>query len=384
MKTKMQLEIARAKSISRHNELAALQTRSEEESNELEGLVKEVAELDKQLLELAEQNPPVQTRSTQFNELLTRASLGRLVNGFLADRQDGAERELLAECRMQENMIPLAMLEPPETRAVATIGGNIANMTSDSVLPIFRTGEHQFFNVAMPMVPAGQASVPVLTTPASVGGGFNASQAASITDGAFTIVSAEPDRFQAGFEFRRRDAARLPSLDSDLRNALSQSLSEKLDSELQKTLISGLTATDTSKNADYGSYVDLIFENVDGRFAQDSNDIKAIVGSSTFAHAGKQFQADSGQNAIQFLRSESGGLRVSPFVAGTASKKQNVFLRLGMRRDCATYTWDGIELIRDNVSSAAKGEIRIWGVLLAKTIITRAAGFKLYSWQIES
>ena len=72
------------------------------------------------------------------------------------------------------------------------------------------------------------------------------------------------------------------------------------------------------------------------------------------------------------LEDESGGVRVSAHVPAVASHKQNVVIRLGMRRDMVQPTWAGVTIIVDEVSLSGKGEIEVTAMLGINTKILRA------------
>ena len=62
-------------------------------------------------------------------------------------------------------------------------------------------------------------------------------------------------------------------------------------------------------------------------------------------------------------------------IASIASKKQDTIIRRGSREDAVAATWEGVTLINDEISLAAKGEIKVTAVLLAAFKVLRTDGF---------
>ena len=81
------------------------------------------------------------------------------------------------------------------------------------------------------------------------------------------------------------------------------------------------------------------------------------MGSGSYAQAGSVFR---GNNADQTAASEldrlTAGVRVSAHVPAVVSTKQNNVIRLGSRRDMVAPVWEGLTLIPDEVTKAARGE----------------------------
>ena len=70
------------------------------------------------------------------------------------------------------------------------------------------------------------------------------------------------------------------------------------------------------------------------------------------------------------------GVRVSAHVpAATGAHKQEVVIRLGMRRDMVAPIWEGVTLIPDEITKAGSGQIVLTAVMLHAVKILRADGF---------
>ena len=118
------------------------------------------------------------------------------------------------------------------------------------------------------------------------------------------------------------------------------------------------------------------YARVDGRQAQQTTDVRSIVGVKTFAHMGVSYRSDNADyTVLDSLGAKTGGVRVSPHVPVPVSNKQNAVVRLGSRRDMVQPIWSGVTIIVDEISGSGKGEIEITAVMLMNTKILRVAGF---------
>ena len=80
----------------------------------------------------------------------------------------------------------------------------------------------------------------------------------------------------------------------------------------------------------------------------------------------------------------TGGVRVSNHVPAVASKKQNVVIRRGMRRDMVAPLWEGITLIPDEITKAANGQIVVTAVMLYQVQVLRTEGFHKQAVQVAA
>ena len=176
----------------------------------------------------------------------------------------------------------------------------------------------------------------------AVRGPFTGSNVAAETDGAYDADLLAPERVQASFSYLRTDAARFSMLGESLREALNSSLSEKVDQEgiagtnglLAGANLANHAAGGTTTFAQYVSR--FAYGRVDGRFAATTRDLKALVGSSIFAHMGTVYKStETDVSAVDRLMAVVGmdNIRVSAHVPSVVNKKQNAVVRLGMRRD---------------------------------------------------
>ena len=375
------------------NTLRAVETRSAEQDGRLTALDGELTDsetefrtaADALLTEQATVTAPggEDTEARERRELCVRANVGDVYGAILEKRQtDGATAEAQAAHGCAPNQIPLAMLAAPtEVRAVTPTPGASQTEQAETIQPVFATGAGAFLGIDRPNVAMGQAVYPVFKSRPSVGGPHTGSTDAPDTTGAFDADLLPPKRISAAFIYRRTDAMQFSGMDSALRMALNSGLQEKLDLDAIAGADGLLTGTNLGNNnvtavTTFALYLSqFLFSRVDGRYAGMKSDIRVLMGSSTYGHAGGVYQSSAYKSALSALEQESGGVRVSAHVPAVASHRQNAVVRLGMRRDMVQPVWGAVTIIVDEVTLSGKGEIEVTAVLGMNTKILRAAGF---------
>ena len=327
---------------------------------------------------------PVDAEDREYRALLGRGNVGRILAASVERRSvDGAEAELQQHRGLATNQIPLAMLRVPavvEHRAVTTGPTNVGTTEQPAIMPVFARGIGAFIFADRPTVDAGLVAYPVLDQRPTVGGPHTDSTAVDETDGSFSSELLTPGRCQASYFYRRVDAARFASLDMALRQALNDGLEEKLDKDLIGALLRGVNLANHAAGG-VTSFADYLSQfghaRVDGRYAAALSDVRTVMGSATYAHAGGQYRSNNADySALDALDAKTGGVRVSAHVPAANGNKQNTLVRLGQHdRAVIQVMWDGISLIPDEVTKVKTGEVAITAILLAATKILRAASF---------
>ena len=221
----------------------------------------------------------------------------------------------------------------------------------------------------------------MLTSRPAVGGPHATSADVADTTGAFDAALLPPKRIQAGFIYRRTDAMQFSGMNSALRMALNGGLQEKLDREAIAGADGLLTGTNLGNNnvtavTTFALYLSqFLYGRVDGRYTEQKNDIRVLMGASTYGHAGGVYQSSAYKSALAVLEQDSAGVRVSAHVPAVASHRQNAVVRLGLRRDSVQPIWGAVTIIVDEVTLSGKGEIEVTAVMQMNTKILRAAGF---------
>ena len=268
-----------------------------------------------------------------------------------------------------------------ETRAATAAPGNVGQNQDTPIPYVFPQSVAGFLGIDMPTVGVGEAVFPVLTkeldvrTPAE-----NAD--ADETTGTFSADVLAPSRIQAAFFYSREDRARFMGMDESLRMNLSAGLADGLDKQIVAGTNGLLTATNLANHAagavtSFDSYLkELAYGRVDGRYAGTAGDLRVVMGSGTYAHAGASYRNNSvDRTALDRLMEITAGVRVSSHVPAVAANKQNAVIRRGMARDMVAPIWDGVSLIPDEVTKAKQGQIVITAVMLHAVKILRADGF---------
>ena len=390
------LEIRAGEIRKRLSELGGMAELTDETRSEFDKLKLEYSDNDTKqaALKMADDAPVthIETRSAhgrEFRALIHRANAGEIFDAALSKRSiEGASAELQQHYGLDANQIPLAMLvknwpdnDDPETRAVTPAPGNVGQEQRTIVPYVFPMGAAQFLGVDMPTVGVGEQVFPVLTAELSVGApAENAAQAE--TTGAFSGDVLSPGRLQASFFYSREDRQRFAGMDSALRENLTEGLSDGLDNQIL-TGTSGLfTGTNLSDNAQttddtFDTYLaNLVWNQIDGRYAAVTKDLAMVVGASTFKALGAMYRnASVDRTALDRIMELVSGVRVSGHVPAVASHRQNVIIKRGMSTTAVAPVWEGITIIPDEVTKAANGQIVITAVMLfAFKVLRTGAG----------
>ena len=316
----------------------------------------------------------------EWADLNSRFNLGEMFTNVIEHRvSSGPIAEVQAERGLAANAIPTEILMEKRavTPAPAAVGQNQSQITGY----VFPQSVAAFLGIPSDMVPVGDATFPVLTSdPAAGTPGENNAQ--TETTGAFTADVLTPSRIQASFFWSREDQNRMAGMGDALREALQGGIADKLDSEIMVGTNGLLTSQNlpnhnASSVTGFSDYVsDFGYSRVDGRYAASGADLRLVLGSATFAHAGGQYRhANADDVALDRLTEITGGVRVSAHVPAVSGNKQNVLIRLGMRRDMVAPVWGAVTLIPDEITKAANGQIVLTAVLLHAVKILRTGGF---------
>ena len=396
------LQIEQSEMREKINELLGLDSLTDEQRTDLKAKTDRGQELETELraaivAEAAEQpapektGDPVDAETRERLELRAKASLGSYLNAAMNGRPvSGAEAELAA-AHGCAGSVPLELFQPErrertEDRAVTPgVGDNDAQQNLAGIVPaIFDRSASAWLGIDMPMVGAGDAGYPILST--SVSGGPKAKSAAGDESaGAFTVTSVQPRRVTGSFRFRMEDAARLTSMEDALRTNLSGVLSDAVDNQAINGsgsgdgTINGLLAILSNPpapaaNAEtFARYVTAAASHVDGLYAVDLAGVRQLVGPHTYRHAAGVFRAnEDSMTAESWLTTRTGGLRTSRRIADPASNIQQAIVRRSNPAGdqvAVMPVWQGLELIRDPYSDAAKGEVVVTGIMLVGDLV---------------
>ena len=376
-----------------------IEKRSDTFTADLETLTKRATALETELQAaiLASDNVEVEVETREAPEdreladLIERADIGHVFDAAITGRlPDGAEAELQQHFNLQGNQVPLALLHRADaddlelrtagvTPAPAT--GNVGTTQAAIVPYVFPQSSVSYLRIPQPTVPVGESVYTVLATAASPGTPAKGADQAHST-GAFAANVLSPGRIQSSLFFAREDAARLRGMGEALRQNLSDALADELDQQVvggSAGLVAGSTLTnvDTSTADTFATYLSrLAYDRVDGRFAATAADLRLLVGSATYADMAGSYRATaSGMQALAELVAATGGVRVSANIPAVVSTKQPAIVRRGSRMDAVIPVWDGVTIIRDEVTQAKAGEVILTAVMLYAFKVLRGDGF---------
>lgn len=346
----------------------------------------------------------VSAEERERRELRGKARLSSYMRAAINGKiLDGAEAECSAayEC---PGAVPLEVFHAEEREReerAETPAPSTADQTLASIVPaIFQRSAASWLGIDMPSVGVGDAGYPVLSTNVT-GGPKAAGAAAAETPGAFTVTTAQPRRITGSFRFRREDAARLSGMEEALRQNLSAVLSNEVDNQalngsgVGDGTINGLLniLTDPSSPGSgvetYDRFAAAFLSHIDGVFAVDRAGVRMLMGAATYRLAGTLYRASTGDvSALDHLSLRYGGVRLSNRIAAPASHIQQAIVRRSNPagdRVAVMPVWQGLELIRDNITDAAKGEIAVTGLMLVGDVVRlRPDAFVQDSFRVSS
>ena len=343
----------------------------------------------------------VDAETRALRDLQGRASLGRYLQCFGDGEQlTGAERELCETRGLNTsgNLLPWdALLPPPrpaaELRADAVTpapgSGNPVNQAA-IIQRVFARSAVRRLGVAMPSVGVGQASYPVIT--AGQAGAFVAADGAvEAAAGVITPNALAPVRLQARLQYRIEDAMVTAGLESGLRDDLSMAMGDRLDAQLiglGDANVRGFLAT--AANGGLGDYADpaAVVEfataamqaarGVDGKYAGSESECSWVIGTATYQKLAALIQANDSTSATERLRRLLRDFMASANIPAAGGNVQSgILAKLGAADaiNAVCPIWEGMRLIRDEVTNAAKGQIQVTAIALHNFAILRADGF---------
>ena len=344
--------------------------------------------------------PDAETRALQ--DLQGRASLGRYLRHFAdGERLAGAEREL-AETRGLDdspNRVPWDALLPAP-------GTGRAELRADAVTPapatgnptnqhailqrVFARGAVARLGVFMPSVAVGEASYPIIGTGQSAA--FVAKDAEKdAAEGAIGSNILTPKRLQARVQFRIEDEMTTAGLDAALTEDLRLSINDQLDAQIVGTgngQVRGFLATaahggladyaDPTAVVDFAGAAGQAARGVDGIFAGSEAECCWIIGTETYAKLASLIQANDSTSATERLRRILRDFGASANVPdATGDVQQGILAKLGAEAAMSAVCpiWEGLRLIRDEVTNSAKGQVQVTAVALHNFRILRPAAF---------
>ena len=328
-------------------------------------------------------DPVVDAEVRERLELRSKTGLADFLKAAaVAGPVTGAASEYAAACGVPVvGHLPMAIFArtPPavEERAI-TPGPAVKGMVQPTVPFVFERSAAASLGISMPSVPSGQVQIPRIET-APPSDTLAKDGAAPATAAAVTLVNQEPVRIAGQFEVRIEDLAVMPTLESALGESLQGSMSNELDESTfngasgelnglftQATAVSAASAVET-----YSTGIKRFAELVDGKHAYSLRDLRAVIGSKTFAlYAGLFANSNKGEVSLfDYLSNQLGSIRVSDRVPNVSSSAQKGIVVLSASAELPKiHVWDAMQIVRDPYSGAGAGKVTITATALVSAL----------------
>ena len=280
--------------------------------------------------------------------MMDGANIGGLVDSVLSHGQpQGQMAELQQHFGLDANQFPLSLITGFEERAVTPAPGQVGQNQQGIIPYVFPQSAASFLNVDMPTVPVGEAVYTVLSSELAVGTpAENAAQGEST--GAFQASVLTPGRIQSALFYSIEDRSRFSGMDAALRENLSAGLADGLDKEILSGTNGLFTGTNLpnnniTANDTFDSYLsNLVWNQIDGRYATMASDLSMVVGPATYKDLGATYRNTSvDRSALDRIMELVSGVRVSAHVPGPSTNRQDVVIRRGGSTSAIAPLWQG-------------------------------------------
>ena len=366
----------------RLNELLQVETRSAEEQTEMETLTKEVSVTEPELRAALAAEPDPEEVVTKTGDPETREKLELRSKTGLADflraaaggtAVTGAAAEYAASLGVPTvGHLPMeifARSAPALEERAITPGPAVKGALQPIVPYLFERSAAASLGIAMPSVPSGQVQIAKVGT-APPSDTLAKDGTAPATAAAVSLVTQSPVRIAGSFEVRVEDLAVMPTLEAALSEAMQGSLSNELDEqtfngaagELNGLLTQATDVAAASSAETFTTGIARFAALVDGRHAYNLGDLRAVIGSATFAlFAGLFANSNKGDVSLfDYLTQHLGSIRVSdrvPAVASTAQK--GIVVLSASSTPPKIHVWDAMQIVRDPYSGAGVGKVTL-------------------------
>ena len=371
-------------------ELDAIETRSTEQESEQTALMAERTTKEAEFRGASKAEEEAELHPRDFDvlpetreriELRTKTGLADYLAAAAGGREvSGAAAEYSAACGVSAlGRLPLSIFTDgqPETRAI-TPGPAVKGALQPIVPYLFERSAAASLGIEMPSVPAGQIQIAKVGT-APPSDTLAADGTAPATAAAVSLVTQSPVRIAGSFEVRIEDLAQMPTLEEALSEAMRGSLSNELDEqtfngaagELNGLFVQASDVSAASAAETFTTGIARFASLVDGRHAYDLSDLRAVIGSKTFAlYAGLFANANKGDVSLfDYLSNALGSIRVSdrvPIVASAAQK--GIVVLSAAATPPKIHVYSALEIIRDPYSGAGVGKVTITATALVSPL----------------
>lgn len=318
----------------------------------------------------------------EMRHLLANASLGRMMTGIANDEAGaGADAELRQHLHLPANYVPWHMIAENRT-ALAMTGDEDGNVTP-WINTVFPESAAAFCGVDVTTVAVGEVNVPVVGTGLTITfPGENTAPAESAPDAAVNTLT--PRGARGFFPVSKTDLLKYPMLEDAWRMEMNAAIANALDKDLltlaaKGLLAHGTTPTNPTDETTAAEYLAAIYAGVDGTYASGPGQVRLLVGGTIYTHmAGLLVNTGSTTelSVAEKVGGVSGGLFVSGNVNAYANNRQDAVVVKGPpRRNAVAVMWNGVEVIRDELTQASKGQVIFNVAAWADFEVLRGAGF---------
>ena len=376
------------------NRLGAMEQRSTEQDTELTEARAKANEVNPQLVDALKAEKAERDRASatdvldgatlEHRALHAKTGIADFLRAAVSGSAvTGAAAEYAAACHVPDiGHLPMAIFPDGRQRLVEqraiTPGPAVDGPVQPAVPYVFERSAAVSLGIVISSVPAGQVQIPKITT-APPADALAKDGAAPSTAAAVTLDSQSPIRIAGLFDVRVEDLVVYPPLEEVLGQSMQGALSNKLDEETfngAANRLNGLftQATDVAKAAaveTYTSGIGRFASLVDGKHAYTLADVRAVIGSKTFAlYAGIFANANKGDVSLfDYLTRMLGSIRVSDRVPDVAAMGQKgIAVLTASAESPRIYVWDAMQIVRDPFSGAGAGKVTITATALVSPL----------------
>ena len=396
------------------NDLLGVETRSEEQQTELETLTKDIqaGEVELRAAIALGDDPDLPVthekgdgEGAEIRQLSEKSELRSAIAAIANGKAISGPVKELAEARglTELNAIPWDVIAP-RVEHRARVEHRVDTVTSDTadvqgkeqhtiLQRVFAKSSTMALGVSMQSVGVGESTWPVIATGADAE--FNAADGKKEAEAAtFEPVSLAPVRLQSRYAIRREDLARIVGFEPAMRMDLSGSMGNTLDAQnlagdgtganlsgyLATAANGGLPAVAAPAVVTFELAAAQLAKGVDGKYAGNERDCSVVIGVDTYETLASKFQTGSGVAATTYAAKSLKAFQASANIPDktNANVQDGILARLAgddqMNAVCPV--WEGVTILRDELTEAAKGWIIITAVALYSFKILRAGGFQ--------
>ena len=153
---------------------------------------------------------------------------------------------------------------------------------------------------------------------------------------------------------------------------------------------------DSSINLVFDEGLKIVATGIDGLFANTYSDLRVLLGTDTYKRMTQVFQEDSARSLWEYLQAIGVNMEASGIIPdtgeaadagehpahGTEKKQEAVMTSRGS--DLVVPVWEGITMIRDPYTGAAKGETALTAHMLANMQFLRKDAWKRLHFQLKA